>query len=794
MNNAVHATGSPRVQALPQEAPLRDHLKFGEPEGATDRIAITSKWLERDGQPWFPITGEVHYSRIPRDRWKEVVAKTAAGGLNSVAAYVFWNVHEPRQGQFRWDGNRDLRAFIQICAAQGLDVIVRMGPWSHGESRNGGFPDWVLNLDIETRTNSDEYLKLVRELYREIADQMRGLTHAEGGPIVGVQLENELYEDSQHLATLRVIAEEELGIDVPLWTATGWGGAQVPETLFPLYSAYAEGFWEESNVEWPPFSAYHFRYSEVRDDLNVGKDLREALDGIVRDPDFIPLKDDTIIPFATCELGGGMHVAYHRRPLVTSDDVTNLALAKIGSGSIWQGYYMYSGGTLPLDIDGTTLQESHETGYPNDVPTRTYDFYAPLGEHAQVRPHYHQLRLQHLALELDGHNLAAMRSVIGGGSEDPHELRWAVRSNGQRGYVYFTTYQPAKSPINAQPGVQVDIEIGNETLTVPTQPVDLPQGVSVAWPLNYPLSSGLTLRSATAQLVTKISDEAGEIYVLVATPSIPVEVVLAGEHEVSGPVTAVRGNRQTVLTLTAEPSLNTVLEVEGTRLLVVDETSARSIYRLKFAGRERLISASAPIYLVDGNLVVHPENVDTTISMLPAPADLSAASGHALAQATTGMWTTWTLTAPEAESHRIVENLAPQAEQDPEPQYGGPLNRLKAPTDFTQAAHVPIEVPAQAITGIDRAIMRIDWTGDVGRAEIGGEIVADHFWYGRTWDIDLTPHAQQVEETGVTLHLMPWKRETGVWVDPEVRDIPDGISVKSVDIIRIPRITLTAQQ
>lgn len=774
---------------------LRDHLRFGEPEGAIDRINVTSKWLERNGQPWVPVTGEIHYSRIPRDRWVEVAAKAAAGGLNSVAAYVFWQVHEPVQGEYRWDDNRDLRAFIEICAAQGLDVIVRMGPWSHGEARFGGFPDWLINLDIPLRTNDERYLELVRPLYAQMVEQMRGLTHKEGGPIVGVQLENELYDNSDHLATLRVIAED-LGLDVPLWTGTGWGGAEVPETLFPLYSAYSEGFWEESDVEWPPFAPYHFLYSEVRDDLNVGKDLREALDGIIIDPDKVPLKDDSVIPFATCELGGGMHVAYHRRPLVFSEDVANLALAKIGSGSIWQGYYMYSGGTIRKGPNGTE-QESHATGYPNDVPTRTYDFYAPLNENNQVNPHYHMLRRQHLWLELDGPQIATMRTIIGGGSPDPEELRWAVRSDGHRGYAFFTTYQPPKAPISAQENVQVTVEFEDGAVTVPTSPIDLPQGVSVAWPLRFPVTADLTIRSATAQVLTTIADDSVTTLLLVATPGVPVEIVLEGEQLVTGDASTRIVDGATVVELTKEPSLNTVIETPDARIIVLDDATANTVYKLEIAGRERLISSTAPVYETPAGaeiqgLVLHTDTPEVTLNILPAPSSLTLDQGS-LCAGSQGIWGEWTLTVDRAGSRRIVENLAPQAAIDPQAVYGGPMNRLSAPTDFTDAAHLHLEIPADAIADVDRALLRINWTGDVGRAEIGGDIVSDHFWYGRNWDVDLTPHAQAINTGGIDLHLMPWKRELGIWVDPSVRDIPDGISVKSVDVIAIPRITVTAQ-
>ncbi|WP_282945186.1 beta-galactosidase [Cellulomonas endometrii] len=784
-------TSTRRVRVSPPAEPRRGHLDLGEPEGTADRIEVTSRWIERAGKPWFPITGEIHYSRLPRDRWSEVLGHARAGGLNSVATYVMWQAHEPNPGEFRWDGNRDLRSFIQVAQRHGLDVIVRMGPWAHGEARYGGFPDWLVERGIATRTNDPEYLELARALYAQTVAQLQGLTHAEGGPVIGVQMDNELYDQPQHLATLRTIAED-LGLRVPIWTATGWGGAQVPETLLPLYSAYSDGFWEETTTDWPEFAAFHFRYSEVRDDLTVGKDLREALDGIVLDPDAVPLKDDDALPFATCELGGGMHVAYHRRPLVTAEDVASLALAKVGSGSIWQGYYMYSGGTQRVGAHGTE-QESHATGYPNDVPTSTYDFYAPIGEHAQIRPHHHLLRRQHLWLDLDGAAIAAMGTTVGGGSEDPAELRWSVRSDAHRGYVFATTYQPAKRPLEPQPGVQLEIELADETVTVPSRPVDLPAGVSVAWPVRYPLSQDLVLRSATAQLLTRVTDDQGDIVVLAATDGVPVELVLEGEHAVDGPVDFVHEHGRTLVELTAAPGAETVVQVPGARLLVVDEATANRLYRLPVGGVDRLVLSDAPVYALEGGLVLHPDAESADVSLLPAPSALSSTGAEVGAPTTTDLWTTWTVRPPVAGAVNLARSITPESVAAPEPRHGGPLGRLSAPTDFSAAARVTVPVPADAVAGADRALLRITWTGDVGRALVGDTVVSDHFWYGRPWDVDLTPWRDEVVRDGLTLELFPWRKATGVWVDPSVRDVADGTAIASLDVVRVARVELAVE-
>lgn len=784
----MNETAPPPPRTLrcpPPGPPRRGGLPFGDPPGAPDRIDVNERWIERDGRPWFPVSGEIHYSRLPRERWSETLGHARAGGLDSVATYVFWQAHEPEPGRFRWDGDRDLRAFVETAAGHGLDVIVRLGPWAHGEARNGGFPDWLLERGLRTRTDDPAYLALVRSFYAETIARLEGLTHAEGGPVIAAQVDNELYDQPEHLATLRRIAED-LGLRVPIWTATGWGGAQVPETLLPVYSAYADGFWADTE-QWPPFSPLHFRYTEIRDDLSVGADLREALDGVTA-----AAAAEPALPFATCELGGGMHVAYHRRPLVAPEDVAAMALAKIGSGSVWQGYYMYAGGTQRTGPHGTE-QESHATGYPNDVPALTYDFNAPIGEHGQIRPHHHLLRRQHLWLAEDGHRLAAMPARIGGGGEDPAELRWAVRSDGRSGYLFATTYQPARRPLEAQPGVRFTVELEDGPLTVPTEPVDLPSGVTFAWPLRYPLATGLVLRSATAQLTTRVGDDEGDIVVLTATDGLPVELVLEGTIEVGG---AGRGRHRdgvTVVDLTEPPGPECLVSLPGARVLVLAEADADRLYRLPFAGRDRLVLADVPVHLEDGDLVARPDIPHWTIAILPPPPALEI-DGETGPLRTEGLWGVWDAATPATEPITLVEDLRPEPGDPPPPRRGGPLGRLSAPEDYANAAQILLDVPEAAFEGVDRVLLRLAWTGDTGRAHVGDRFVSDHFWHGRPWDIDLTPHRDRLPETGLRLELLPWRAATGVWVDPSVRNVADGLTIDSATLVRIGKTRLRAEE
>lgn len=111
--------------------------------------------------------------RKAANQWKEALLKMRAGGVDIVATYVFWIHHEEKKGEWDFSGSRDLRAFLELCKRLNMPVWLRIGPWAHGECRNGGFPDWLVEelgdnglgarpgqeKQREARTNDELYMK-----------------------------------------------------------------------------------------------------------------------------------------------------------------------------------------------------------------------------------------------------------------------------------------------------------------------------------------------------------------------------------------------------------------------------------------------------------------------------------------------------------------------------------------------------------------------------------------------------------------------------------------------------------
>ncbi|MEW1720033.1 beta-galactosidase [Streptomyces sp. NPDC093109] len=789
------------------EPPLRGHLDMGDRPGVPRPVGVTGRWLTRDGVPFIPVTAEYHYSRHPRARWEQALRKIRDGGATAVASYLFWLHHAPDRGGFRFEGRFDVRHFAGLCARLGLDFVPRIGPWVHAESRNGGLPDWLVAEDaagkFRARTDDPGYLELVRGWYGAIAGQLRGLERASGGPVLALQIENELFGDAGHLATLKRLAVEA-GLDAPLWTATAWGGAQLPgDALLPLYGGYTDGFWFDADEPWDAGCRANFHFRHDRDDPGIGADLRT-------DPR-APSADAGVtdrFPFATCELGGGMTQAYHRRVRTEPDDIAAQALTKLGCGSNWQGYYVFHGGTNPAP----GLQESHATGYPNDVPELTYDFQAPLGEYGQARPHYFALRQQHQLLADFGQLLAPCDSVLPertpAGTDDTATLRWALRSDGESGWLFVTNHQPY-DPLPDHHGVRFDLALpAGRRVRLPHRPVTVPSGAYFCWPVGL-RTAGVRLAWATAQPVCVLgrgAERGGRpLLVLAATDGIPAELAFA--HPAPAVLALPEGATVTdtgdaLLVEGARPGTDCLVTVAtdtgATDILLLDAATARTAVRLDVLGGERLVLCADAVTADDGVLRLHTARDLPGFALLPAPDRLPGVPGATLTPAADGVFTRYTLTpdeGPRDEAIRVTTRRVRAADPPPAAVVSVPGRASAPPAEAYERA----EIHRVRVTGIpadaDEVVLRVRWSGDTARAHgADGAFVADDFYHGRPWEIGLSalgPLTPGGGERTVELRLLPLAADSPVRFPPGARPgaagAPHHVALHGVDadIVRV---------
>ena len=497
-----------KFKEFKDEPLLINHLNMGGKNPKGEEINVTSRYFTRNGKPWIGVMGEFHFSRYSRENWHRELAKMKAGGITIVSTYLFWIYHEEIEGKMDFGGDNDIRAFIEECKDVGLDVVIRIGPWAHGECRNGGFPDWLLKKDYKLRDNNEEYLAIVKKWYQSIYNEVKGLFYKDGGNIIAVQIENEFVDNAEHLAKLKEIAVE-CGFIAPIYTVTGWNsasGAKIPvDEVVPVFGGYCEAPWENHMNRLSP--SPHYFFNRMRNDSAIGTDLiaKTQSDGWQ-----LPYER---YPFATCELGGGIEVTHHRRPIIKPMDIYAVSLVKLGDGNNLVGYYMYHGGTNKIG-ELSTFNETKVTGYPNDYPILSYDFQAPLSEYGEVREQYGLLNMLHMFVNDFGEEFAPMIAVDSGNTvaaDDTNSLRYGMRTDGKRGFVFVNHYQRLTELADIENAV-----ISAENVEFP--PIDVKGEVSFFMPFNMKMGDSV-LEYATAQPLCKC----GETYFFAEIPNIKAE-------------------------------------------------------------------------------------------------------------------------------------------------------------------------------------------------------------------------------------------------------------------------------
>jgi hypothetical protein len=179
--------------------------------GINSGLSVDQPYFTLNGKNISIYSGAMHYFRVPPELWQDRLRKLRAAGLNTVETYIAWNIHEPQDGVFDFgDGGTesggwaDLPGFIKLAQQEDLFVILRPGPYICGEWEFGGFPSWLLRNDgIKLRQDDDVFLNYVQRYFDQLLPILSELQFTKGGPIIMVQVENELgfswYIDTNYL-------------------------------------------------------------------------------------------------------------------------------------------------------------------------------------------------------------------------------------------------------------------------------------------------------------------------------------------------------------------------------------------------------------------------------------------------------------------------------------------------------------------------------------------------------------------------------------------------------------------
>lgn len=702
-----------------------------------------------DGKRWYPMMGEMHFSRCKRKYWEQELLKMKAGGIDIVSLYVIWIHHEEIKGEFDFTGDRDLRAFLETVRKCGLYSILRIGPWAHGEARNGGFPDWLLKdakeNGYEVRTDAPGYLEHARNFYEHIYEQAKGLFIKDNGPIIGIQIENEYGHcggqggevGEAHMRTLRSMALE-IGFDAPLYTATGWGGA-VTGGMVPVMGGYCEAPWDQRTTEIEPSGNYIF--TRERNDHNIGSDYGLGV-GITF--------DQNKFPFLTAELGGGLQVTHHRRPIATGRDTAAMTMVKVGSGANLLGYYMYHGGTNPKG-KLTTLQESRESGYPNDLPVFSYDFNAPLREYGQMEDAYREVRLISTFIHDFGDDLCDMpyneqacNPLKPGNLKDLRSaVRYKVRKDAtgkayNSGYLFVNNYQRRyEMAVHKDAELNAYSESGELLATFAKR--DVEDGDFFFYPFNMPIGDNarITIDASPMCILEDIDDKGHKAYVFYTDTD-------------------------------REPAFDIEGELDGHKIIVLTRSEALDASKVVMGGKEYLvITDSNPVTMADGSveLFFEVENGKKTRPSFRAYPELKKTPSGFKESKGCDLESTFT----DGDSFAIYEC---------EKEF---VNNAASSYSYDEnSGHITVSGKTSDMNGL---FMHISYVGDTAVLKKDGEVFADNFYTGQKWEVGISRFMEERDSFDFEIEIAPLYKDAKLYLQewPEI----SGDSVCRLDEIQL---------
>ncbi|OLS42191.1 beta-galactosidase [Bacillus sp. MRMR6] len=746
--------------------PAKTKLGGTNPNG--DQISFTNYYMLVNNQPFFGICGEFHYSRYQFEKWEDEIIKMKMGGINMVATYIFWNHHEEEQGVFDWAGNKDLRTFVELCGKHGLYVILRIGPFAHGEARNGGLPDWLFGRPFDLRSNDEEYLTIVKRLYKEIGSQVQGFMFKDGGPVIGTQLENE-YEHAgapweitsgtgnewlpagkdgdQHILTLKELAMEA-GIVTPIYTCTGWGGAAAPpEEVLPLWGGYA--FWPwifyGDAKEHPATPEFIFR--DYHNDETKIKGY---------EPNYHP----ETLPFACCEMGGGMTNFYKYRFKLPYESVDALAEVKVAGGCNFVGYYVFHGGSNPKGKKTPFLNE-------NATPKISYDYQAPIGEFGQVRDSYKRLKRQHYFYKTVESSFLKTQTVLPYDTSemdplDTETLRYAVRGDGNSGFVFINNYQDhaeTKDQIN----FAIQIRQETDSLRIPKENgLSLAKDACCILPYYFEMEDAL-LKYATTQLITKLEVK-GEAYYFFFVPKGMSGEYCFGRAEVEiieADAAEIISNEQDVIIRVSDQEMSvctvTLPSMSKFHIVTLTDEQSLNLWKVLIKGTERIFITNSTVLAADDSIRLETYHEDRLeLKVFPSLGGLKAAGKEIAAKKSAGIFEEYYMAA----------------------------NRKTLPIDVrnVSSSKAVINFSPEVFENSKELLLNIDYAGDIGYAFIDGELIHDNFCNSDTWQIGLKQYQKELLEKGMYIYVSPLKENSRVKSDSPMAARAEIINKQMVEI------------
>lgn len=703
-------------------------------------LNVKRDYIEIDQKPVFIYGGDLSYCRVPRRLWKERMLQMKAAGMNTITVYAVWAFHQPDSSTFDFENDRDLAAFIDTIAECGMYCIYRMGPFVHGEFRNGGLPQWIVDeLGTKARTNDPKYLEYAERYYEKLIEIAKPRQISSGGPIIIIQLENELgsagckgddlprgsesvEENAKHLLFYYDLVKKN-GINVPVLDIN-----HIPDKekyfdslidsggLYPVNCFYCDGNLGDYSTEW---WKEHSR------------------------------------PKITIETGGGMFVRYYdtpayrntnsfQGPLVPPEMIEGAINLHLAEGC--------SGVNLYIFCDGQNPDECGESM----LPEKNMNYQAPISVVGRLRKSYYAVKRIGWFLRSFGNELlksspceewakVKYSGTAHPGSENNGDLFATYDTNREEESQDHQTDQ-IKSLARTTKGLNLSesnfLFIRNasnngsswkrdiKVLVSPSQlacevwheypkktTMEMPPQTLKTMPFFVRLAKGNFLEYSTAELLDKRSFNGKTQVVLCESNEVMTETRLVipsvDNIRFTGNVLVLKESPNTVTLIAKTERFPITVETDDLRIILMEKSYAENLWDIG----DRFVWSETPISGTEKKIVCSTEKKDFCMEWMTEtkPVLLRGLSNpeesYDEARSIYRLSGTFDLTVPEIKwkKHYSGEDIILTASIDP-----GLLN------------------------GIEDLVLTIRHNGMVGKAFFNGKLVSDHA-YGKflPWEIGL---------------------------------------------------------
>ena len=686
-------------------------------------ITYNEKHFFKDGKPWFPIMGEFEYSRCDNRFWKDGILKMKALGCDVVQSYVIWLHHEEIEGKYNFRGNNNLRKFVREIKDAGMLMCLRIGPWVHGEVRNGGFPDWMYDKNFKPRTDDPAYLEFFEKYLRELYKQCEGYMLSDGGPIFAIQVENEYQKHAwggegnredgdKHVNTI-IAMLKKIGFDVPVYLATAWGDAAVGDCI-PCWGGYCEAPWENHTRPLAPSSGYLMNHNPNAEPIGEYEDKPTATQ------DFTVSKQNN--PYATIELGGGVQMTKVRRPISQAMDNGALTMCKLAQGVANFGYYVFHGGMNPIgalsNMQEYRSEEYSRTrgwGFACDLNEINYDFQAPVSQYGKIKETGYELKLWMMMGKEFEDLLVPADTFIPADSAteatDFESLRYAIRKNGDSGMVFFNNFVRLNSlPEKKVENLTVNTSSGNVVFPSFT----LEDKDYCAYPFNLKVG-GMNIKYATATPFCTLNGK---------------DIVMWSKD----------GN--------AEIGVENMTDEN---IIVLTKEQALSAFKVKNKGMEHLVIANGEVVEKDDKIVLNAEE-SPIVKIYPAVDKLSGFTKVGM----DGGLAVFTKKQPEKAKVEFMEKV-----------------RTNEYADY--------EISVTYAPKYDNVFLNFDFSGDGVDVIVDGEKVNDRYYNGYPFEVSLKHH--NFPKT-LTLRVFALKKDDFVYLESTPKYDENGVAM-TLDNVKI---------